>query len=195
MSLIPRRTERLRGVQFEFKFPFETIVLERDNRLLDVVGLNAKPSNEPVHDYGFNEISENPEFCFCPIAEYQSRLCISVSPFIAHQRLLECCHQELNPLCIWGIDALLAVCPDVLFNLPERPNPERKIIIMTQGLFCTGKYTDYSSHICLKERDDGRFDPVVTSKHSDLMLYDDPKYDVVAMCIPASSCRRSVLSS
>lgn len=189
MSLIPRKAERLKGVQFELKFPFEPIVLERDSRLLKMVGLNIQPSVEPVHSYGFDEISENPEICFCSIAE-QSMRCISISPFVAHQRLLDFRFSELNPLCIWGIDALMAVYPDTLLHLPERPNPERKIIIVTQGLFA--KDGDYCSHVCLKERADGRFDPIVANKHSDFLLYQDPKYDVVAMCIPTSSCRLSI---
>ncbi len=187
MSLITRKTERRKGVQFELEFPFEPVALERDERLMKMAGLNAKPSSDPVHEYGFDEILENPsEVHFCTIAE-QSRFCISISPHIAHQKLLEFRSEGLHPLCIWAIDALMSLCPNALYQLPQRPNPDNKLIILTQGLFAVDG--EYNSHVCLKERVDGRFDPIVASKHTSLLLYQDPKYDVVAMCVPMSSCR------
>ncbi len=186
MSLIPRKTGHPNGVQFELEFLFEPMVLERDERLMRAVGLNAQPSTDPVHDYGFDQILENPKVCFCTIAE-QSRFCISISPHMAHQKLLAFRSEGLNPLCIWAIDALMSLCPNALYQLPQRPNPDNRLIIMTQGLFAVDG--EYNSHVCLKERVDGRFDPIVASKHTSLLLYQYPKYDVVAMCVPMSSCR------
>ncbi len=176
---------------------FDNFLLERSDGLLRTVGLRVSLA---PHEFGFNFISAPPDLSFVSLDKSNA---LQISASLAQERLADPDHvrrQEVTPLCLWAIDSVLGYRIQSVgqVSLPERPNPGKKLMILTQGKFTDNggsEGSEYAQNVFLKERDDGGFDVCTISKYDVFMLYRKPTWDLVALCAPSSLCTNSTALS
>jgi hypothetical protein len=113
-------------------------------------------------------------------------------PTGAHSKLMRLAEKPDGtsmPLCLWAIDVALGLRmgDGDTVSLPPKPNPGRRLIILTQGRFSQGGDEEYSSHIVFRENGIGGYEPMVMNRYTDIIMYQSPFWDVVALCVPRSS--------
>lgn len=97
----------------------------------------------------------------------------------------------LMPLCLWAADIALGIHmgDGDAVSLPPKPNPDRRLIILTQGKFSQGPGEGYSSHVVFRENGVGGYESMIMNRYQTVMMYLSPFWDVVALCAPRSSVR------
>jgi len=93
------------------------------------------------------------------------------------------------PLCLWATD--IALSARMVYGntatLPAKPNPDRRLIILTQGRFSQGTGEGYNSHVVFRENGVGGYEPMIMNRYQTVMMYLSPFWGVVALCAPSTS--------
>lgn len=119
--------------------------------------------------------------------------CSSVTGCDARNRLVNVKDETIfNPLCLWGLDLVFGYASQDRIRevLARRPNPDKRIIIFTEGVFTVGEGENNRRFICLREINTG-FEVVTVSYSGSLILWSGP-WDLVALCVPKDSCSSSL---
>ncbi|MEI6480089.1 MAG: hypothetical protein WCO12_01020 [bacterium] len=174
--------QELLGLEFD-RWP-----INRDRNLIEMMKIRAQISEE--YALPFNQINLPSKLSFGPIALESDE--IQINAGVAHEKLLEVAAKgEIMPLCLWSVDAIFShqTKNGSGPNLPERPSPGKKLIILTHGTFKESAQGTYC-YIYLKETEHG-FEICTMTTHQTFLLYPKPHYDLVTLCIPTASCSMS----
>lgn len=180
MEILTPQTE----AQMPLKLQFERWPLSRDDRLLQMFDLQFSLSEE--NDFSFDVITAPPKLTFVSLVGTEE---IQINSAIAHEKILELENSgKVTPLCIWAIDNILG--QQINPVLPERPNPKKRLMILTVGKFTNGNGANNlgSHYIYLKEMENGGFSVCSMNYYNTFLLYPSPGWDLVALCAPKELC-------
>ena len=175
--------------QSSLDLQFENWPICRNSQLLEMMKIKGITMDDAT--FPFDQINLPARPSFQNIMLYNQDIQINVG--VAHERLMTTANAGIHmPLCIWSIDALFGhqTKNGGGPTLPERPAPGRKLIILTQGMFCQSSDINSNRYICLRETDNGfQIEPVGTN--NTFLLYQNPGYDLVSLCVPREACKTS----
>lgn len=179
--------------QLNLALSFESFSIERSCALLNDLKVQSHLVHEfagETHTFGFDLITEPPALTFELLASAPQKH-ETITAHGAHEKLLEMRFKaEKMPLCIWAANTVLDYRANHNMEelLPPKPNPEHRVIIMTQGWFSPDPGEEYSQLLCLVENANGGFDVKVYGRFHTFEMYKKPGFDVVALCVPFSVC-------
>jgi hypothetical protein len=184
------------GNQLGLGLGVEIFGVERDNRLLDAVGLSEEGKNinfrEEENAFPFKELIIPAPLSYIPIRSGADGH-TDIGGDQAYEELTEIVDDSTKPmpLCMWAIDTVIGHqtrngSPP---KMPPKPG-DRKVIVLTQGKFRLkngqGRHNLSLRYVCLKEGDDGHMRPCTVGHFDMFRLY--AGWDLVALCVPRSYC-------
>ena len=166
--------------------------IKRDRPLLDMCGVAQDLKfSEHLSQIGFDRVTST-HLELIPLMLDDG--CSSVNGCMARERLRGVKESTIyNPLCLWGLDLVFGYASQERIRkvLAKRPNPQKRIIIFTEGVFVVGEGENNRRYICLREVDTG-FEVVTLSHSASLILWSRPSWDLVTLCAPKHSCFNSL---